>query len=107
MEFYINCEKWHIFCIEPTSEHLMRSDNVYTLGVTDNNLKTIFVNNRLRGRMLDKVVCHELVHVFSFSHDLNIPIDTEEIIADFLATYGRNIFTVADELLGKLIKVAV
>lgn len=105
--FRVNGINWNLSLVSPTDTILMRSDKVFTLGVTDNNLKTVFINNRLKGRMLDKVICHELVHVFSFSYELDIPIDTEEIIADFLATYGRDVFDVADALIRKMVRVAV
>jgi hypothetical protein len=33
-------------------------------------------------------------------------IGTEEIVADFLATYGREVFKIADRLLLKIMEVA-
>ena len=107
MFFTVNGEKWQLSFVKPNDVMLMRSDKTITLGVTDDNYRTVFINNKLNGRLLDKVLCHELVHVFSFAHDLNIPIKTEELIADFLATYGRDVFDVADELLTRMMKVAI
>lgn len=107
MYFTVNGKEWQLSFVEPTNTMLIRSDKVFTLGVTDNNYQTVFINNQLKGKLLDKVVCHELVHVFSFSYDMDIPIDTEEIVADFLATYGRNVFNVADELLRKIMRLAI
>ena len=37
---------------------------------------------------------------------LYMDIDTEEIVADFLATYGREVFEIADRLLIELMEVA-
>ena len=74
--FTVNGMTWNISFVEPTNCNLMRSDKVYTLGVTDNNIKTIFLNNKLYGKMLDKVLCHELVHVYSFENDCEIDIKT-------------------------------
>lgn len=88
--------------VPPGSPHLLRSDFSRTVGVTDDSVKTVYVSNLLRGRFLDKVNSHELVHVFSFVNNLYIPIDVEEQIADFLATYGRDIFSVADDILERL-----
>lgn len=104
--FQVGGENWNLSLVEPYNTNLMRSDGVYTLGVTDNNQKTVFINNRLRGRMLEKVICHELVHVFCFENELNLPIETEELIADFLATYGREVFEVADDILRRFVRVA-
>lgn len=81
------------------SPHLLRSDFSRTVGVTDNSVKTVYVSDLLCGKFLDKVTSHELVHVFSFVNNLYIPIEVEEQIADFLATYGRDIFAVADDIL--------
>ena len=89
--FKVNGVRWHIAYEMPNSPNLMRSDGVYTLGVADNNVKTIFLNNRLNGSMLDRVLCHELTHVYSFENDLDIPIEVEEIIAYFMSLYGREI----------------
>ena len=85
---------------------LRRSDNTITLGVTDNNDRTVYINDRLSYGMLDKVLCHELCHVFSFSYGLHIPIETEEMIADFLSTYGRDVIAVADDILKEVLLVA-
>ena len=54
--FTVNGMTWNISFVEPTNGNLMRSDKVYTLGVTDNNIKTIFLNNKLYGKMLYKVL---------------------------------------------------
>lgn len=102
--YQINNKTWNIAFVEPTNDNLMRSDNVYTLGVTDNNLKTIFLSNKLHGKMLDKVLCHELVHVYSFENDCDIDIQTEEIIADFMSLYGRDIIYLADDIMNGVLK---
>lgn len=107
MYFTVNGEEWQLSFVKPNDVMLMRSDKTITLGVTDDNYRTVFINDRLKGYMLDKVLSHELVHVFSFAYNLHIPIDTEEIVADFLATYGRRVFDVADELLRKIMRVAI
>ena len=104
--FYVNGEKWELKFVKPNSRNLMRSDGSITLGMTDNNVKTVFLNDRLHGHMLDKVLCHEIVHTFCFSYGCRFDIDTEELIADFLATYGRDVFSVADGLLHRFAKMA-
>ena len=106
MIFTVHGVDWKLSLEHPNSKMLMRSDNTYTLGVTDNNTKTVYMNERLSSAMFDKVLCHELVHVFSFSNNLLIPIETEEIIADFLSTYGRDVFDVADDIMSRFIRVA-
>lgn len=102
MIFRVKNQIWNYVTVPPGSPHLLRSDFSRTVGVTDNSVKTVYVSDLLRGKFLDKVISHELVHVFSFSNNLYIPIEVEEQIADFLATYGRDIFDVADDILGRL-----
>ena len=104
--FVVNGIEWKLSLAEPCNDMLRRSDNSITLGATDNNLKTVFLNNRLKGRMLEKVLCHEIVHTFCFSYGCTFDIQTEEIIADFLATYGREVFDVADNILQRFARVA-
>jgi hypothetical protein len=102
--FKCNEKTWHIAFVEPYSHMLMRSDGSKTVGVTDNNTKTVYLSNLLSGKFLDKVLCHELVHVASFSYDCHIDIDTEEIIADFMSLYGREIIYLADDLIKSIVE---
>lgn len=97
--FTVNNVFWEIYYVEPNSKYLMRSDGSYTLGATDNNVKAVFIANNLTQKMFEKVLCHEIVHTFCFSYDIGFDIETEELIADFLATYGRDVFEVADSVL--------
>lgn len=103
--FIVNGIEWNLSLIEPYSDNLKRSDNTITLGVTDNNTKTIYINNKLSDAMFDKVLCHELVHVFSFENNLSIPIETEEIIANFMSLYGRDIIYLADDIMSSLARI--
>ena len=72
MVFTINEENWILQFVRPNSEELRRSDGVYTLGVTDNNAKTVSIARGMSDYMTNKVLCHELVHCYSFSYDCNI-----------------------------------
>ena len=104
--FVVNGIGWHIAYVRPYNPMLMRSDGSYSLGMTDNKKKTVFINDTLRGEMLERVISHEIVHCFCFSNDINLDEETEEIVADFLARYGRKVFDIADSILNKYIKVA-
>lgn len=104
MKFAVNNQEWELVFVKPSSKHLMRSDGSITIGMADNNTKTVYINNRLSEAMLDKVLCHELVHVFSFENNLSIPIETEEIIANFMSLYGRDIIYLADDIISSLVR---
>lgn len=104
--FKINDKTWEIVKISRHNPMLMRSDGSRTVGMTDRNTQTIYIADDLRGGFLDKVLCHELCHAFCLSYNIYMDIETEEIVADFLATYGREVFKIADRLLLKIMEVA-
>jgi hypothetical protein len=104
--FKINNKTWEIVKISRQNSMLMRSDGSRTVGMTDRNTQTIYIADDLRGGFLDKVLCHELCHAFCLSYNIYMDIETEEIVADFLATYGREVFKIADRLLLEIMEVA-
>lgn len=102
----VNGQTWFIERVGASDNALRRSDGSLTIAVADNNHKTIFISDWVRGKFLDRVICHELTHVFSFENHLDIPIEAEEIIADFMSLYGRDIIYLADDLMKSVFKVA-
>lgn len=104
MKFTVNNQEWKIVYCKSSSDNLRRSDGSITLAVTDNNTKCVYMNNKLSGYMFDKVLCHELVHVFCFEFDYIVDLQTEEIIANFLSLYGRDIIYLLDDLVKILAK---
>lgn len=102
MSFKMGGVTWYIIFVGEYDRILMRSDGTFTVGVTDWNTKSIYLSNRLSGRFLEKVLCHELCHVASFTYGLKIDIETEEIIANFMSLYGREILNIADRLLKEI-----
>ena len=107
MKFTVNNQEWDLVFVKPNSKNLMRSDGSITIGMTDNNKKTVYINNRLNEYLTDKVICHELTHVFAFEFDYFMPIETEEIVADFMSLYGRRIVYLLDDLVGILKKAYI
>ena len=106
MKFTVNNQEWELRFVNPNNKNLMRSDGSITLGMTDCNTKTVYINNRLNNYMTDKVLCHELTHVYAFSFDYFIDIQTEEIVADFLSLFGRDIIYLLDDII-KILKKAI
>ena len=82
---------WNIKFVSSNHPMLVRSDKTVTIGSCDNNTRTIYINQHLQGALLKKVLCHELVHAAIFSYHINLTIDQEELIADFVSTYGEEI----------------
>ena len=87
--FNINGEFWRVEFTNPYNPALQQLDNTYTIGMCDNNTKTIYLADFLEGDMLKKVLCHEIVHAAMFSYNIILTIDQEELLADIIATYRR------------------
>lgn len=104
MNFKVNNHKWRLEFVRPSSENLLRSDGSWTFGVTDNSVKTVFVLKGMSDYMTDKVICHELTHVHAFEYDYYMPIEVEEIVADFMSLYGRGVVYLTDEIMGKIMR---
>lgn len=83
---------------EEYDKELLRSLKAEYGEETDNTTKTITIADNVSDYMADRILCHELVHVYSFSYGCDIDIETEEIIADFMSLYGRNIVYTADKI---------
>lgn len=105
MFFTINGTNWRVQYENSNSGELKRSDNVSVLGVTDRNTHTIYLSNALRGFMERKVLIHEVCHAICMSYDVYLPIEQEEILCDFVATYGDEVFDIVDMVLGVVRRV--
>lgn len=82
--------------MKPDSETLRMPNGIYTLGMTDGNTSTMYVNGRVKGKLLETVICHELCHCWCMTEGIRLDEQTEEIVAQFLAQYGKDIFRIAD-----------
>lgn len=94
--FVINGIDWKIEFVSPTNSILQRQDGSLTVGCTDVETRTIYLSDMLTGEFLRKVICHELCHAFSFSYGIEMTIEEEERLCDFIATYGIEIIELAD-----------
>lgn len=107
MKFTVNNQEWELVLVNPNSKELMRSNGSITIGMTDNTQKKVFINNRLNDYMFDKCLAHELCHVYAFSFDYFMDIQTEEIVADFFSLFGRSMVYMLDDLVGILKKAYI
>lgn len=107
MKFTVNNQQWELVLVNPNSKELVRSDGTVTIGMTDNIQKKVFINNRLNDYMFDKCLAHELCHVYAFSFDYFMDIETEEIVADFFSLFGRSMVYMLDDLVGILKKAYI
>ena len=100
--FQINGETWFIKFVNPDSFILKMPNNKYTIGVCEDRTKTIYLSNRLRGNLLKKVLCHELVHAAMFSYNVELDLEQEELLANLIATYGEEIIQKTNEIFRRL-----
>lgn len=100
--FTINGIEWRLKFVPHDSDLLMRSDRSRTIGVTDNLTQTIYIDETLRGKLLKKVLCHELTHAAIFSYGVELDIMQEELLADLIATYGQEIIAITNKIFTKL-----
>lgn len=100
--FEINKTIWLLKFVSSTDSMLQRKDGSFALGMCDGNLKTIFINDSLRGRKLKKLLCHEMTHAAMFSYGVELSLEQEEIVADLIATYGEEIIHITNQLFYKL-----
>ena len=100
--FTINNQEWKIEFTNPFNEVFLQKDGNYTIGMCDNNEKIIYLAEDLTGRLLKKVLCHEIVHAAMFSYNISLTYDQEELLADIIATYGDEIIDVTNKVFKKL-----
>lgn len=101
--FNINGEDWGVLLVSPNHPKLVRSDGSVTIGVCDDNTKTIYISDNLDDFYLKKVLCHEITHAAMFSYNVELSIEQEELLADLVATYGSEIVHITN-LMFKRIK---
>ena len=100
----INGEDWRIAMVSPIDPVLRRRDGSYTLGVCDDIIKTIFINNELSQKYIEKVLGHELTHAAMFSYNIELTLEQEEVLADLIATYGQEIVYITNLVFKRIMK---
>lgn len=74
----------------------------FTIGVCDDNTKTIYLSSLLRGEKLKQVLCHEIVHAAMFSYNVELDYEQEELLANLIAIYGKEIVQITDNIFKRL-----
>lgn len=100
--FEFNGLLWNVQRIDNNNPILKRSDGSQTIGVTDRNTQTVYIAEALKGRLLEKVLTHEVCHCAIFSYGIYLTLEQEEKLCDFVATYGNEIFSITDKLIKAL-----
>lgn len=100
--FTINHEIWVIKFMQPYDEIFRMDNGEFTIGVCDDNTKTIYLSNLLRGEKLKQVLCHEIVHAAMFSYNVELDYEQEELLANLIAIYGKEIVQITDNIFKRL-----
>ena len=98
LNFELNSIQWQIVWVDNKSSLLSRTDGSMSVGVTDMNTHCIYLAKSLHGAFLRKVIIHELCHCVCMSYNIYMPIEQEEMLCDFVATYGDQVFDIVDIL---------
>lgn len=100
--FEVNGEQWYVKFTSPNNSIFLMENNNYTVGTCDDFTKTIYLADTLKGKMLKKVLCHEIVHAAMFSYNVELDLSQEELIANIIATYGEEILQITNYIFKKL-----
>lgn len=100
--FTINNETWTVEYCHPQHPKLQQSDRHYAIGVCDDYDKTIYLNHNLHGAFLLKVLCHEITHAAMFSYNIELTLEQEELLANLIATYGKEIIDITNVMFKKI-----
>lgn len=102
--FLINGIYWKLSYVPANFPLLQRLNGDYTIGACDNLTKTIYINENIQGKLLKKVLCHQITHAAMFSYNVNLSIEQEELVADLISTYGEEIVYITNKIFSKLQK---
>lgn len=99
---------WRVRYVHPKSDLLIDRTGNARVATTDPTTLCIYISQELYGDFSDRVLIHELGHCALFSFDLladihrmvhrEYRIDAEEWICNFIADYGRLIFSICGEI---------
>lgn len=108
--FTLNGLTWRIKIVPPNSQFLLDRTGLIRVATTDPAANRIYLSSSLKGNFKMRVLIHELSHAVMVSyglldelHQFVEPehwIEAEEWVCNFLADYGRKVFSVAYKELG-------
>lgn len=106
MNFILNGMEWTIVFVNPLNRKLERSDGSLTVGATEIPTRTVYLADNLHPVFEWKVLCHEIVHAAMASYWVYLTVEQEELVADLIATYGKEIIQTTDRVFARLGRVA-
>ncbi len=108
--FYLNKQPWDILIVKSDDSMLIDRTGRLTLATTDPSTRTVYLSDKLHGKMLTKVLLHELGHCtmvsFGLLDDIHKAVkreywfQAEEWLCNYIADYGLKILQVTSKMLG-------
>lgn len=108
--FTLNGITWRVENVSPNSHYLTDRTGLTRVATTDPDTNRIYLSNQLIGEFKIRVLLHELGHAAMISYGLidelhqfvepEYWIEAEEWVCNFIADYGRQIFSAAYKELG-------
>lgn len=84
----INGQLWRVCIVSPQHPALITPAGRSAIGCCDSAQRTIFISKRLSLKSIKKVLMHEITHAIIYSYNISMNENTEEIVADLMATHG-------------------
>lgn len=94
----INNVRWSVRLVSPAHPLLLTPWRTHAYGVCDKVTQTICVDKTLSPQKLKEVLCHEIVHAFMFSYDIDLSYQEEELVAELVSKYGEDIIHEANAI---------
>lgn len=108
--FAVNGYRWDVARVATGDRRLVDRTGRACLATTDPETMTVYLDERLSGDMLHRVLVHEIGHCVIWSYDLfgelhrmvrpEYWVEAEEWVCNFVADYGEMIFDRARRSLG-------
>lgn len=103
---------WDVVRVPPSSPALIDRSGAVTLATTDPGSMTVYVSDALSGRLLERVMVHEMGHCALWSlgladslHRMVYPfmwVEAEEWACNLLADYGEEVLDKSRAVLGDM-----
>lgn len=100
--FEINGETWHLVFVSPGHPSLRRSDGSLTIGMCDDDIKRIYIDDTLNANLMRKVLAHEITHAAMFSYNIDLCPAQEELLARLIDTYGQEIVGITNQIFNRI-----
>lgn len=100
--FVINGESWKVKLVASGHPKLRHRNGTAAIGVCDDYDKVIYIDKNIKGSLFKEVLCHEITHAAMFSYNVDLTYEQEELIANIIAKYGREITSITDNIFKKI-----